>query len=288
VGQLAVIAYNYYRFGSVLEYGYLHGSWDANLLVGLYGLLLSPGKGLFVYAPILLIAALGWVHSRPGDQRMLVLGITMVFLIPHALYSNWSGGGGWGPRFLLPILPFLMMLMPRGMSVLSRRSWTQIAGSLILAASLLIQLLSISANWGRHLQRTLDVSQGPEEYVRRVLFDWRYSPILGQVRSLREVVGNLRDPEIAPRLQSMVNEGNATQTRDWQSESVGLLAFNVPDFWLLYFLFLGGNPVTAISIAGGLIAGLGWSGWRVRRGIQAALVKTADPHEGRSRDSAAR
>jgi Gpi18-like mannosyltransferase len=57
---LASIAlYNFARFGNPFRTGYRADETFSNpLLLGLYGLLFSPGKGLFVYVPFL--AALPW------------------------------------------------------------------------------------------------------------------------------------------------------------------------------------------------------------------------------------
>lgn len=37
----------------------------------------------------------------------------------------------------------------------------------------------------------------------------------------------------------MVTHEVGRPQRDWQSEAVGLLSFNVPDFWFVYLSFLG-------------------------------------------------
>jgi hypothetical protein len=51
-GLLVMAFYNQVRFGNPFETGYGEeaGAFTTPLLLGLYGLLLSPGKGLFEYA----------------------------------------------------------------------------------------------------------------------------------------------------------------------------------------------------------------------------------------------
>jgi len=46
---LAFAAFNYLRFGSVLNFGYGEERFDGALFQNLYGILLSPGRSPFVY-----------------------------------------------------------------------------------------------------------------------------------------------------------------------------------------------------------------------------------------------
>jgi hypothetical protein len=88
-------------------------SLTGNLLSGLFGLLLSPNRGLFVYSPLLiLLIALPWYwRSIPPMFRLLLKaylpGIFLYYLM-IAKMVNW-GAAGWGPRYLLPILPILFL-----------------------------------------------------------------------------------------------------------------------------------------------------------------------------------
>lgn len=112
-GFLLVAAYNIVRFGTVLATGYGSESDDFTtpIAVGLHGLLLSPGKSVFLFAPPILLAFYGgWRlrRSRPG-LALVILGLFVAHVVFYARWSVWSGGA-WGPRFLLPTIPLLMVL----------------------------------------------------------------------------------------------------------------------------------------------------------------------------------
>src|SRR4029077_12112834 len=64
-GGLALAAYNCARFGSPLDFGYPSGNFSVPLLTGLYAMFLSPGRSLFVYSPVLLLAIPGaWLFYQ--------------------------------------------------------------------------------------------------------------------------------------------------------------------------------------------------------------------------------
>jgi hypothetical protein len=241
LGQAAALGYNAYRFGDPLESGYGSISWSTPLFSGLYNQLLSPGKGLFVFMPVLLLGVIGWavLLQERRDWAWLILALVVFYLVPHALYTNWSGGGGWGPRLLLPIVPLL--LLPTGQIVRRWRHWKvgRIALLLLVTLSLLLQVLGVSVSWGRHLQRVWDDSATQEEYFYRVHYYWPDSPIPGQVRSLLETLAMVSNPAGRAVLSTLADPEAELVFYDWQSEAVGLLSFNVPDFWFIQLWFLG-------------------------------------------------
>jgi hypothetical protein len=107
------------------------------LFDGLYGLVLSPGKGVLLYAPLLVAAALGAARlGRPA--RALLLGAPLVHLLVIARWAWWEGGSAWGPRLLLPVLPLACaaaVLAPRRLAV----------GSLVLGGLLNAPGILVSA-----------------------------------------------------------------------------------------------------------------------------------------------
>ena len=117
VGGLVQIAYNYLRYhdvaNSLFRTGYeREEGFTTPLFEGLNGLLFSPGKSLFLYAPVLILAPIGlWLmYRRSFSGRVtasLILALSVVGLVFNALWWVWSGNFAWGPRLIVPILPLL-------------------------------------------------------------------------------------------------------------------------------------------------------------------------------------
>lgn len=123
---LAVLAvYDLIAFGTPIPIGYEHSElWQAQHDVGfmsltypraetLWGLSFSPFRGLFLLAPVLLLALPGiWFGLRSATQRAPVLVATASFALMFLFASAsamWWGGFAIGPRYLLPGLPLLAL-----------------------------------------------------------------------------------------------------------------------------------------------------------------------------------
>jgi len=92
----------YYLFASTTKYP----RWD-----GLPGTLISPGRGLFIYSPVLLFSLVGlWLKVRRKQLRSLDLAILMTIVahwISISLFSAaWWGGHCVGPRYFTDMNPF--------------------------------------------------------------------------------------------------------------------------------------------------------------------------------------
>jgi hypothetical protein len=75
-------------------------------------LLILPARGLFWYAPVLLLTPLGLValvfRKYRGMAVVVTATIVAVFMV-NLSYPEWSGGWSTGPRLLVPLLPFAML-----------------------------------------------------------------------------------------------------------------------------------------------------------------------------------
>jgi hypothetical protein len=182
-GVAGIATYNFARFGSVSDIGY--GSPSANLggtmWVGLLGLLFSSGRGMFVYAPVLLVAAAGWNPFWRTRRRiaMAIVCIVVPYTLFHARLLYWDGGGCWSPRYIAPILPFLMFgvaaFVDRGMS-----SARWFALGLVGTASVIVQLLGVVIGCVPYTFKMLQTKATAE------LLFWhpKYSPLADHLNSV--------------------------------------------------------------------------------------------------------
>ncbi len=107
---------------------------------GLAGTLLSPGRGLFVYSPVLLFALWGVaIRLRRLENRQLHAFLALVLLGHWLLISSWFswwGGSVYGPRLFADVLPILLYFMLPPIGVLFRAPWRRpfLALAFVLAA----------------------------------------------------------------------------------------------------------------------------------------------------------
>jgi hypothetical protein len=130
VGVVMIALYNQAAFGDPLlstEQAYqqtpsLFASFSYPILDGLYLDLFSPLRGVFVYCPILILGAIGFYfvpRRRELRSEAALLGACFVgMLIPYAMWYNAVGGEAFGQRFLIPVIPFL--LLPSGFLIESK------------------------------------------------------------------------------------------------------------------------------------------------------------------------
>lgn len=109
----AIGAYNWSRFGGLFETGYGReaSNFTAAFAVGFSGLLASPAKGVLWYCPVLLLALMGarafWRRDR--ICALAIVAASAAWLLVISRYYQWYGGGSWGPRFLVPLLPLWVL-----------------------------------------------------------------------------------------------------------------------------------------------------------------------------------
>jgi len=149
---LALAIYNTVAFGSPLRQGYGSGHiasatqvGSGRALDGIPGLLVSPGRGLFVYSPVLLFALGGLVLGR---KRLLYWCCAAAFAMYVVVVSNiyqWWGGEGFGARKLAEALPLLaILLVPVVDAIVVRRRWLWVYLA-ALGWSVLVELLAAAA-----------------------------------------------------------------------------------------------------------------------------------------------
>lgn len=127
--MIVFAVFNYAIFQTPLPAGYKYSTnWQGEHTTGfmsleapslklverLYGLTVSPVRGIFLLQPFLLLAIPGfyWMWKGRKDQRDIVVVSGLVvaaFVLYNASSAMWWGGHTIGPRYLVPMLPFLCL-----------------------------------------------------------------------------------------------------------------------------------------------------------------------------------
>ncbi len=143
-------------------YGFTYPHLDRALV-----LLFSSYRGYFFYMPILILSLLGaWNIFKYGNRRIKFEDITfisalfIVTLLYYSSYSKWYGPWSFGPRHLIPTIPFLILLIPAAITSNFRKNLFYI-----------LSIISIFINWlGANFGR-------PESKLTNPLFQ-KYIPLV--------------------------------------------------------------------------------------------------------------
>lgn len=128
------VAYNY-----SVEWVGVHGittfQWHA-----FWGISFSSYRGLFFMSPILILAIWGLVYSwqhRHDWPEVLVTTVAVVGLIVfNSCLKTWAGGFSVGPRYLVPMVPFLAWPLIFFLERHGRSTWGRILCGLLTLVSL--------------------------------------------------------------------------------------------------------------------------------------------------------
>jgi hypothetical protein len=109
---LLMLVVNWWRYGSVTNFGYALGTATDQsypIVRGLWNQWFSSGKSLFLFAPIAVVVVLGLARSvRKLPMEIVLLGVIVVLnTLFFARVQFWSGDWAWGPRYLQIVVPCL-------------------------------------------------------------------------------------------------------------------------------------------------------------------------------------
>ncbi len=122
------------------------------LVTALQAYLLSVGGSIWGTSPVALLALPGlWLLARQRKWRypVAILLLVGVFAVGYAALNavHWFGGLSWPPRFLIPVVPFLMLgALPIFERMERQRSWT-ILGAALVIYGVWIQISGVTLAW---------------------------------------------------------------------------------------------------------------------------------------------
>jgi hypothetical protein len=150
--------YNWVRFASPFETGYggreVGAVQQGNWREALPGLLISPGKGILLFSPIIILGLLSWWPFARRHPRLALLAaaLSVEHVAFYARVPQWDGGTCWGPRYLDFIVPLLVLPVAAGLDWLrsqSRAVRVAVGGfaGIIIVLALTVQLLGVLVNF---------------------------------------------------------------------------------------------------------------------------------------------
>ncbi len=235
VGFATWMLVNAVRFGNPFNPGYLGDpipGFGTSIVGGLYGLLLSPAGSLFLYCPVMLLALPAFVDWWKRDRQAVVLfgGMFLTLLLFYSQLANWAGGRSYGPRYLVPTLPFLVIGTAWWLHRLRGRG--RRLALAVCAVSVLVQLPGVAVDFSK-VSVAWARQQGPG-MARDRLNRWSASPLLLNTRATLDAL-----PRNARYLAGIESPPSAARTASETDREVSQqFAFSL-DFWWLYLFYLG-------------------------------------------------
>jgi len=189
--------FNFWRYGSFFALGYSTGSATfANpVLSGLSDLYFSPGKSLFLYAPIAALGIFGFISLMSRSLRWEAVAIGAIIGAHSILIARlpfWHGDASWGPRYLAIVLPLVVAVAAPVTRLRIGRSAAVGLGVVgLLGPALLGTLVYFNVFLARVIGATGSVAASHQTAS--------WNPLLGQVElvpeALRDLIGADRPGE---------------------------------------------------------------------------------------------
>lgn len=264
------LAYNAARTGSPLGTGYgrqaTAAAFSTPLFVGLYGLLVSSGKGIVWFAPLVALAPASFAAARRrlGGPALGVAAACVGMTLLYATFEHWAGDGSWGPRYLVPLVPLALALV---VAADASQPWRNrgrrgLVGALAVAG-LLVQVGGVGIYFGAQMRESGDYpytrALDDPSFMVDSHFNPAKTPIAGHARMLaRNVAAHLRGewPRVtagvpatadataaAGGVSTVENERLALPPAQVQALTRGL------DFWWTYAAYAGLPRIPLLAAA---------------------------------------
>jgi len=251
VGAIAGFAiyalYNTVRFGDPLNFGQPNAFRLSNVPGGISVLMLSPGRGLIWYCPVVL-ALFGL--DRRIVRRLdvaLIFAVALAYLFVYSLWSLSSGGWCWGPRFLLPALPGLLAL-----TAFLKNGWRRCLVVLTIAG-FLVSSPTLVSYYYRIYQEEIQARENSYD-----LWSFSQAPFIKVLGSTSRELRDARDTDVRMLVRQSGKPSN-NQPENWRT-------LRIVNLWWWMLPILGIPRILGAAISAMLtLVGLSlitWATWR--------------------------
>lgn len=172
----AFAAYSMRIFGTLVPYYYLSNDprgMGIHFEQGLYGVLLSPSRGIFIYSPVLAVVV--FLTARYwrsiADRALALVSISTIgaITLASAAHPEWWGGNSYGPRLLCDAIPWFVLLAIMAIAAMPAALRTIRTPAIAVGAALLLVSIVINAH-GAFSFTTLDWND--KRPLPAVMLDW--------------------------------------------------------------------------------------------------------------------
>ena len=146
----------------------------------LAGPLLSPGKSIFIYSPILLLSVLGLVKNR--DVAWPTWLYALLLIVFQALFydGEWWGHINWGLRFMLPAIPLLVVTAAPVVDAWLHTRAGRLRLLILSLISMLVQVIGVLPPLREFYTRLSDIN--PTELEMLSLWTFKHSPVFWNIK----------------------------------------------------------------------------------------------------------
>jgi hypothetical protein len=238
---------NWWRFGAPLDPGYLAVPQSFPLRQGLAGTLFSPGKSLFLFAPLAVLAVPGtWVALRARRFEILLpVAIVVANLVFFARVPYWHGDHAFGPRSQQIVLPCVAVLAA---PLLDRSLWRRALAALAIAGVVVPVALGCLVSFNAHFAAA--ASALGRDAGREIRGQWRWHPFVGHARLARQGLANASSGD-ATAAAEIPRQRYSDDPRTHYAFFAGRPRF---DFWWLWVAAMGASPLAYLFLAPAIAA----------------------------------
>jgi hypothetical protein len=152
-----------------------------------FEMLFTPGRGLLVYTPILLLLPLAWFHATSKSRQAIIFSLLAaggLILAQATAYGSEWWGITWSTRFLLPVLPFLIVGLAPAVEFLlgSTRRIFRFSFWGLFGVGFLIQLGGVLVSNSAYMIDLYYTQLVPD--IGGILWSFRHAPLVAYWRLL--------------------------------------------------------------------------------------------------------
>ena len=274
-----VFWYNQIRFGSSIEAGYSVWARQRGIsnfsnpaYLGVIGELFSPGKGVFVYCPLLILGifASRVFYHRNRPIAVLTFSATIMYTVFFSTYVAWHGDLAWGPRYLTFLMPLWILAIGSARGKMEYQKsvyWSRMRGILI-GLSCTIQLTAVMVDMNLHYFRLLrlGIIQDVEtyRYPMAIYLNPRFSPLVDRFAEVGQMLGLTR--------QNHWLAGNSCIAMDGLTPSL--------DFWWWHNWSKGMPPILVLALMSPFVFEIVLCTYRIRNLLRLQVAAGLTNNQG--------